>query len=227
MATFDIVSRPCEDACATITTDKTVQGAPIYRCPGCDAEWIELNERTDSSAPPPATSFPDAPTPPASEAAADADSAGAQASPPLPRPIVPAGPPVHPTMLQTVLDARDIRALAEFYRALLGLVYRPGDAPHFSGSDEPEWLGLTHHDGTPALAFSADDHHVPPTWPGDSVPRQLHLDFAVPDRAALESARALAESLGARVLDDRSRHAEEALYVFADPAGHPFCIVVP
>ena len=34
-----------------------------------------------------------------------------------------------PRLCQVVLDCTDARALAEFYRALLGLVYRPGDEP--------------------------------------------------------------------------------------------------
>ncbi|GAB3705942.1 hypothetical protein [Mariniluteicoccus flavus] len=41
-----LVSHPCEDACSEITTDRLVDGAPVYRCPGCDSEWIELDELT-------------------------------------------------------------------------------------------------------------------------------------------------------------------------------------
>lgn len=37
---------PCEDACGTLPTDRTVDGATVYRCPGCDAEWIELDDVT-------------------------------------------------------------------------------------------------------------------------------------------------------------------------------------
>jgi hypothetical protein len=33
-------------------------------------------------------------------------------------------------------------------------------------------------------------------------------------------------ALGATVLEDRFDDPQEALYVFADPAGHPFCIFV-
>lgn len=51
MATRDLVSYPCEDACGTLTTDQSVDGAPVYRCPGCDSEWIELDERDDFSQP--------------------------------------------------------------------------------------------------------------------------------------------------------------------------------
>ncbi len=49
MATRDIESHPCEDACGTVTTDETVEGAPVYRCPGCDSRWIDLKERTEST----------------------------------------------------------------------------------------------------------------------------------------------------------------------------------
>ena len=37
---------PCQDACGVLATDVTVEGACVYRCPGCDTEWIELEERT-------------------------------------------------------------------------------------------------------------------------------------------------------------------------------------
>ena len=42
-----LTSWPCQDACGTVTTDERVEGAPVYRCPGCDSSWIELNERTE------------------------------------------------------------------------------------------------------------------------------------------------------------------------------------
>ncbi len=35
-----------------------------------------------------------------------------------------------------------------------------------------------------------------------------------------------AEALGARLLNDRSHDQGEPLYVLADPAGHPFCLLV-
>lgn len=38
--------------------------------------------------------------------------------------------------------------------------------------------------------------------------------------------RQRAETLGAQLLLDRTDDAHEPLYVFADPAGHPFCIFV-
>lgn len=39
----------------------------------------------------------------------------------------------YPRLLHTVLDATDVRRLAEFYRELLGLWYRPGDEPPADG----------------------------------------------------------------------------------------------
>lgn len=53
-----LVRNPCEDACGTVTTAQTVQGAPVYRCPGCDSEWIETWEITE---PAPADPPQDAP----------------------------------------------------------------------------------------------------------------------------------------------------------------------
>jgi hypothetical protein len=53
MAARYLVSNPCEDGCGTLSTGRTVEGAPVYRCAGCDSEWIELHERVaDSGATP-------------------------------------------------------------------------------------------------------------------------------------------------------------------------------
>jgi hypothetical protein len=55
---------------------------------------------------------------------------------------------------------------------------------------------------------------------------QLHLDMTVPDVEELEAQRARALALGATQVLDRSDDEAEPLYVFADLAGHPFCIFV-
>lgn len=128
----------------------------------------------------------------------------------------------HPVLLHTVLDAEDVRGLAEFYRELLGLTYRPGD----ESDDTPEWLVLTEADGTRRLAFQRVERLARPTWPDDAVPQQLHLDLTVPDRESLERQHRRALALGAQLRLDRSDDVEEPLYVYADPAGHPFCIFV-
>lgn len=130
-----------------------------------------------------------------------------------------------PQLLHTVLDARDVRAEAEFWRQYLGLNYRPGDEVP-EGADGADWLVLTSADGTRRLAIQEAAELVSTTWPRPDVPMQLHLDFTVPDRAALERHRERALTLGATEILDRSDDPDEALYVLADPEGHPFCIFV-
>lgn len=130
----------------------------------------------------------------------------------------------YPHLLHTVLDCLDARALAEFYRQLLGLRYREGDQP--PDDSPPEWLVLVDGRGRRKLAFQRVDELPRSTWPEPGVPQQLHLDLTVGDTDELERQRSRAEELGAVLLLDRSDDAEEPLYVFADPAGHPFCIFV-
>jgi hypothetical protein len=64
------------------------------------------------------------------------------------------------------------------------------------------------------------------TWPEGPVPQQLHLDLAVPTTADLDTQHERALALGARLIRDLASDPEEPLRVYADPAGHPFCIFV-
>jgi catechol 2,3-dioxygenase-like lactoylglutathione lyase family enzyme len=134
----------------------------------------------------------------------------------------------YPRLLHTVLDTTDVRALAEFYRQLLGLRYRDGDEPPADDTpDDADWLGLSYPDGTRVLAFQQVDDLPPANWPDPpGVPQQLHLDFTVSDRAELERQHDRALALGAKLLFDRTDDPDEPLYVFADLAGHPFCVFV-
>jgi catechol 2,3-dioxygenase-like lactoylglutathione lyase family enzyme len=132
-----------------------------------------------------------------------------------------------PTLMHTALDAMDCRELAEFYRAFLGLRYRPGDEPPDGGRvDEADWLVLVDESGRRVLAFNQVASLARPTWPTDEVPKQMHHDFRVSSVAELEEQRRRAEALGAVLLYDRSDDEAEPLYVLADPAGHPFCVLV-
>jgi catechol 2,3-dioxygenase-like lactoylglutathione lyase family enzyme len=131
----------------------------------------------------------------------------------------------YPSLLHTVLDTTDVRALAEFYRQLLGLVYRPGDEAPVDDGDSADWLVLTDCAGVRKLAFQQVDELRRSTWPRHDVPQQLHLDMTVPDRAALDRQRDRALALGAELRLDRT-DSEEPLYALADPAGHTFCIFV-
>jgi hypothetical protein len=60
--------------------------------------------------------------------------------------------------------------------------------------------------------------YTPPAWPDPASPMQMHLDFDVDDLAASE-ARVLAAA--ATKYDVQPN--EHGL-VYADPAGHPFCL---
>lgn len=109
----------------------------------------------------------------------------------------------------TVIDCPDPRALAAFYSELLGL-----PLVH----DEDDWVVLGGPPGQhPRLAFQRAPDLRPPTWPEPEVPQQLHLDVTVTD---IEAAEEAALALGARRLPGEG----EGFRVYADPAGHPFCL---
>ncbi|MEV0587442.1 VOC family protein [Nonomuraea sp. NPDC050310] len=130
-------------------------------------------------------------------------------------------------LCQVVLDGTDARALAEFYRVLLGLEYRPGDEPPEAGGDDERgrsWLVLRTPEGASLLAFQQVDRQPRTTWPEQDIPQQLHLDMTVPSVEALEAQHERILGLGARLLLDRMDDEEEPLRVYADPAGHPFCV---
>jgi len=107
-----------------------------------------------------------------------------------------------------VLDCPDPRALAGFYAEVLGGTVE-GDG---------EWVDVKVPGGQ-ALAFQAAADHVPPRWPSPDRSQQFHLDLTVED---LDAAEKDVLALGAKALDaaDRTR----AWRVYADPAGHPFCL---
>lgn len=135
--------------------------------------------------------------------------------------------PGRPTLVQVVLDAEDARGLAEFYRELLGLVYRPGDERPDPGEPDPrgaDWLVLRDVTGQHRLAFQQVDRLAASTWPEGTVPQQLHLDLSVPSVRDLEAQHARVLALGGRLREDRVDDPEEPLRVYTDPAGHPFCI---
>jgi catechol 2,3-dioxygenase-like lactoylglutathione lyase family enzyme len=134
-----------------------------------------------------------------------------------------------PTLGAVVLDATDARTLAEFYRELLGYEYWSGYEPPPAGQPDPcgeDWLVLRDRAGNPRLAVQAVGELTAPTWPDPRVPQQLHLDLTVTDVVELARHHDRALALGATVLLDRHGDPDEPLYVFADPAGHPFCIFV-
>ncbi|MET8277909.1 VOC family protein [Micromonospora sp. NPDC005174] len=134
-----------------------------------------------------------------------------------------------PRLTSVVLDGTDARELAEFYRQLMGFVYRPGDEPPADGRPDErgrDWLVLRSPDGGPQIAFQQVDDLPEATWPKNDVPQQLHLDLTVGsvDELLVQHERVL--RLGGQLRFDRIVDPEEPLRVYADPAGHPFCIMV-
>ena len=111
----------------------------------------------------------------------------------------------------TVFDAADIATESAFWAGLLGGEVYPDDDFH-----------CVIVDGKWRFGVQLAPNHVPPEWPDGGQQQQVHLDLHVEDiRAAHEHAI----SLGARLLkaaDDFDT--EEGHQVYADPAGHPFCL---
>ncbi len=63
------------------------------------------------------------------------------------------------------------------------------------------------------------DDYRSTVWPAGTVPMQMHLDFFVDDLAAT-GARVLAAGATRFDFQPNSDHC----FVYADPAGHPFCL---
>ena len=70
------------------------------------------------------------------------------------------------------------------------------------------------------LAFQRAEPYVAPGWPDPGRPQQLHLDVHVDDADARRGG-----SGGARRRSACRADRERGFRVFADPAGHPFCLV--
>ncbi|AUI58186.1 VOC family protein [Amycolatopsis sp. BJA-103] len=135
-----------------------------------------------------------------------------------------------PTFRQVVLDGTDARALAEFYRRLLVWNYRPGDEPPPPGVEDErgkDWLVLRNPQGGTQLAVQQVDRLPEASWPdAEPIPQQLHLDLTVDSIEELDAQDGRVLEFGGRLLLDRSDDPDEPLRVYADPAGHPFCVFV-
>jgi hypothetical protein len=137
--------------------------------------------------------------------------------------------PGQPSLSQVVIDTTNAREAAEFWRVLLGLVYRPDHEPPPEGRDDPagrDWLNLYEADGTPRLAFQQVPALPPTTWPDHTVPQQLHLDLTVESLEELDVVDRRVLALGGVLRLDRSDDPDEPLRVYADRDGHTFCVFV-
>ena len=108
-------------------------------------------------------------------------------------------------------DAADLGAESAFWAGVLG-----GEV-----DAEDDWHTVT-VDGQPRVGVQLAPDHVAPDWPDGSPPQQIHLDIWVDDFPA---AHAEVMALGARVLREAQGNTSgDDFQVYADPAGHPFCL---
>jgi catechol-2,3-dioxygenase len=111
-------------------------------------------------------------------------------------------------LFAVTIDAPDALALARFYAELLGMqvTYEGPEGALIAGAGK-------------TLMFQQVGDYTPPAWPNPERPQQAHLDIIVDD---LDSGEARALELGASRLDGGG----DGFRVFADPAGHPFCLTL-
>lgn len=112
------------------------------------------------------------------------------------------------TLSSAALDCPDARELAAFYAGITGgRVIFENDA----------WATVDGPGGR--IDFQTVPGYMPPAWPDPTSSIQMHLDFFVDDRAATE-ARVLSAGAVKLSFQPNADHCT----VYADPAGHPFCL---
>ncbi|KKK04826.1 VOC family protein [Micromonospora sp. HK10] len=109
-----------------------------------------------------------------------------------------------------VFDAADLHAESAFWAGMLDGHVFEDETFHSIIDAAGEWR----------MGVQLAPEHVPPDWP-EGAPQQVHLDLHVenPGQAHEQAMR-----LGARLLQAGDLESNEGHQVYADPAGHPFCI---
>ena len=105
-----------------------------------------------------------------------------------------------------VVDCPDPSVLARFYSELLGLPVT---------YESPDWVVVAENARTSGFAFQLAPDHQPPRWPDPDYPQQIHLDVMVDD----------VDTAGAAVVERGATQLSAEDHVYADPAGHPFCLI--
>jgi catechol-2,3-dioxygenase len=111
-------------------------------------------------------------------------------------------------LADVAIDCPDGSSLARFYAELLGLgVTYEGAEGAAAGAD-----------GKLTVMFQQIKTYNAPRWPDPAYPQQFHLDVEVAD---IDEAEPKTLALGATRLPGGGK----TFRVYADPAGHPFCLV--
>ncbi len=105
------------------------------------------------------------------------------------------------------VNAPDALALAEFYAEITDGV----------AHGTSQWAAAVGPHGF--LAFQQVAEFRPPQWPGTAEPMHMPVDFLVDD---LEASGTRVLAAGARLLAPQPN--SDHCLVYADPAGHPFCL---
>ena len=110
-----------------------------------------------------------------------------------------------------VFDAADLSSESTFWAGVLD-----GEV-----DTEDDWH-MVIVDGKPRVGVQLAPDHIPPDWPDGTPHQQVHLDLWVED---FPSAHDRIMALGARVLKAAEQGTSpDNFQVYADPAGHPFCL---
>lgn len=109
------------------------------------------------------------------------------------------------------IDCPDAGTLVGFHSELLGLPVIRRDS---------DWAQVG--DGvSPTIDFQQVEDCRPPAWPDPGRPQQVRFEIGVED---IEAAQERVLALGARILAVHEENPDNLYRVYADPAGHPFCL---
>lgn len=114
-------------------------------------------------------------------------------------------------LASVTLDCADANALATFWQQVLGLNEE-------YANDDRTMIALR-GDG-PYVACATVDDYQAPQWP--SAGSQVHLDLEVSD---LDAAQQACLDAGATLPEAQPN--PDVWRVLLDPAGHPFCLMLP
>jgi hypothetical protein len=120
------------------------------------------------------------------------------------------GPGALGRLFRVVIDCPDPAVEARFWGGLLDMPLRV--------EDSPDRIVIARDDADrPLIGLQRVVDYRPPRWPDPEYPAQMHFDLGFDDRVARER---LALQLGATRLPPQGGSCP----VYADPAGHPFCL---
>jgi hypothetical protein len=118
------------------------------------------------------------------------------------------GMPASIRLASVTLDCPDAGRLAAFYAEITGgTVTNLGE----------HWATVVGPNGR--MDFQTVSGYTPPSWPCAGSSIMMHLDFHVDDRTAAEE-----RVLAAGAVKYEFQPNSGQCYVYADPAGHPFCL---